>query len=57
MAPEYPGISDSPTIDDWDPPFPIDLRRVRPQDEAYWNELPHDAEGVHPAGGRPAPVA
>ena len=38
MSPEYPGISDSTTIDDWDPPFPIDLRRVRPQDEAYWNE-------------------
>ena len=30
MAPSYPGISDSPTLDDWDPPFPIDLRRVRP---------------------------
>ena len=38
MAPDYPGISDSTTIDDWDPPFPIDLRRVRPQDEAYWNQ-------------------
>jgi putative ABC transport system permease protein len=38
MSPEYPGISDSTTIDDWDPPFPVDLRRVRPQDEAYWNE-------------------
>jgi ABC-type lipoprotein release transport system permease subunit len=38
MAPEYPGISDSTSIDDWDPPFPVDLRRVRPQDEAYWNQ-------------------
>ena len=37
MSPEYPGISDSTTIDDWDPPFPVDLRRVRPQDEAYWD--------------------
>jgi ABC-type lipoprotein release transport system permease subunit len=36
MAPRYPGISDSPTLDNWDPPFPIDLSRVRPQDEAYW---------------------
>lgn len=36
MAPRYPGITDSPTLDNWDPPFPIDLSRVRPQDEAYW---------------------
>jgi ABC-type lipoprotein release transport system permease subunit len=38
MAPDYPGISDSATIDDWDPPFPIDLRRVRPLDEMYWQQ-------------------
>ena len=25
MAPTYPGITDSPTLDDWDPPFPVDL--------------------------------
>ncbi|MBI4485799.1 MAG: ABC transporter permease [Acidobacteria bacterium] len=36
LAPVYPGISDSPTLDDWDPPFPIDLGRVRPADEEYW---------------------
>ena len=34
MGPDYPGISDSTTIDDWDPPFPIDSgacgRRTRP---------------------------
>ena len=57
MAPDYPGISDSATIDEWDPPFPVDLRRVRPQDEAYLERAPHDAEGVRPAGGGPTPVA
>ena len=36
LAPEYPGITDSDKLRDWDPPFPIDLRRIRPQDEAYW---------------------
>jgi ABC-type lipoprotein release transport system permease subunit len=36
LAPAYPGISDSPTLEDWDPPFPIDLRRVRKVDEEYW---------------------
>jgi ABC-type lipoprotein release transport system permease subunit len=37
LAPVYPGISDSASLADWDPPFPIDLRRIRPADEAYWN--------------------
>lgn len=36
LAPAYPGITDSPTLDDWNPPFPVDLRRVRPVDEEYW---------------------
>lgn len=38
MAPTYPGITDSPTLDDWDPPFPVDLRRVRKVDEEYWEK-------------------
>ena len=37
LAPEYPGISDAPTISDWDPPFPMDLGRIRKVDEDYWN--------------------
>ena len=37
MAPSFPGISDSPTLESWDPPFPVDLRRIRPQDERYWS--------------------
>jgi ABC-type lipoprotein release transport system permease subunit len=36
LAPRFPGISDSDTLADWDPPFPLDLRRVRPADEEYW---------------------
>ena len=36
LAPTYPGISESETLADWDPPFPIDLRRVRRVDEDYW---------------------
>src|SRR5687768_14646037 len=36
LAPVLPGISNSPTLSDWDPPFPVDLRRVRPVDEQYW---------------------
>jgi hypothetical protein len=38
LAPVYPGISDSLSLRDWDPPFPLDLRRIRPVDEAYWEK-------------------
>lgn len=38
LTPEYPGISDAQTMADWDPPFPVDLKRVRPKDEDYWEE-------------------
>jgi putative ABC transport system permease protein len=37
LAPEYPGITVARSLADWDPPFPIDLSRVRPIDEKYWN--------------------
>jgi ABC-type lipoprotein release transport system permease subunit len=38
LVPVYPGITDSPTFSDWDPPFPIELRRVRQVDEDYWRD-------------------
>jgi len=38
LVPDYPGISDSDSLSDWDPPFPMDLGLIRPQDEAYWEE-------------------
>jgi putative ABC transport system permease protein len=38
LAPVYPGISDADTLGDWNPPFPIDLKRVRPVDEEYWKQ-------------------
>ena len=38
FAPTYPGITEASTLADWDPPFPIDLGRVRPVDEDYWKK-------------------
>jgi len=38
LAPDYPGITGSNSLADWDPPFPIDLARVRPADERYWEQ-------------------
>ena len=38
LVPDYPGISDSDTLSDWDPPFPMDLGLIRSKDEVYWKE-------------------
>jgi putative ABC transport system permease protein len=38
MTPTYPGITNASALRDWDPPFPIDLKRVRPIDEDYWDK-------------------
>jgi putative ABC transport system permease protein len=38
FAPDYPGITETNSLRDWDPPFPIDLKRVRPRDEEYWKK-------------------
>jgi putative ABC transport system permease protein len=38
LVPDYPGISESESLSDWDPPFPVDLGRIRKQDEDYWKE-------------------
>ena len=38
LAPQYPGITESKSLHDWDPPFPLDLSRVRPSDEQYWKQ-------------------
>jgi putative ABC transport system permease protein len=39
LAPVYPGLTDSASMSGWDPPFPVDLRRVRPVDEDYWKRF------------------
>jgi putative ABC transport system permease protein len=38
LVPEYPGITNAKRYADWDPPFPMDLRRIRPRDEEYWDK-------------------
>jgi ABC-type antimicrobial peptide transport system permease subunit len=39
LVPQYPGITETQHLSDWDPPFPIDLGRVRKQDENYWEQF------------------
>jgi ABC-type lipoprotein release transport system permease subunit len=39
LAPVYPGISETDDLSDWEPPFPLDLGRVRDKDEEYWDRF------------------
>ncbi len=39
LTPVIPGIHDAANIADWDPPVPIDLNRIRPRDEEYWDRF------------------
>lgn len=38
LVQEVPGIAGTENMADWDPPFPVELGRVRPQDETYWDD-------------------
>jgi ABC-type lipoprotein release transport system permease subunit len=48
LAPSYPGITGSESVSDWDPPFPIDLKRVRQVDEDYWRDYRTTPKGFVP---------
>jgi putative ABC transport system permease protein len=39
LTPAFPGIDQARDIASWSPPFPVDLHRVRPRDEAYWHRF------------------
>jgi ABC-type lipoprotein release transport system permease subunit len=36
--PEFPGIAEADSNADWTPGLPLDLTRIRPKDETYWDE-------------------
>jgi ABC-type antimicrobial peptide transport system permease subunit len=38
LVPEYPGITGTESLSDWDPPFPVDLSRIEKRDEDYWDQ-------------------
>jgi ABC-type antimicrobial peptide transport system permease subunit len=39
LAPVIPGLSDAGNCRDWKTGVPVDLKKIRPQDEAYWKAL------------------
>ena len=49
LVPEYPGITTALHLADWDPPFPLDLGRVRPVDEDALPPSLRDEAAAHAA--------
>jgi len=39
LTPELKGVTDQLKMNDWDPPFPYDARRIREVDEDYWDDF------------------
>lgn len=37
LTPEVPGVTDQASIADWDAPFPFEYKRIRAQDDKFWN--------------------
>jgi ABC-type lipoprotein release transport system permease subunit len=50
LAPIYPGITEAKRLGDWDPPFPIDLSRIRRVDEDYWDRYRTTPKAFIPIG-------
>ena len=50
LTPDYPGLADATNMADWEAPFPLDLNRVRPRDEDYW-DLYRDAPKAFVSAG------
>mgnify|MGYP002622455674 CR=1 FL=1 len=36
LMPEFPGIAKAEKTEHWDAGFPVDMKKIRPKDEAYW---------------------
>lgn len=38
LMPDFPGLTDAENCRDWDTGLPVDSGRIRPEDEAYWDQ-------------------
>lgn len=38
LMPPFPGVADAENCRDWEPGVPVDLKRIRDKDEAYWDQ-------------------
>ncbi len=48
LTPDFPGITEARSMKSWDPPFPVDLNRIRPKDEEYWDHYRATPKAVIP---------
>ncbi|MCF8299120.1 MAG: ABC transporter permease [Saprospiraceae bacterium] len=39
LMPDFPGLADAESCDDWQTGIPVDLEKIRDKDEKYWNEF------------------
>ena len=51
--PAFPGLADVDNCRDWKPGIPVDLDKIRPKDEQYWNEHRGTPKAFRHPGGRP----
>ena len=38
LMPDFTGLADMEDCADWEPGIPVDLNKIRPKDEAYWDD-------------------
>jgi ABC-type lipoprotein release transport system permease subunit len=38
LMPDFPGLKDAEHCSEWDPGLPVDLDKIREQDETYWDD-------------------
>lgn len=38
LTPVFPGAEGAENLSEWDPTFPMEMSRIRPQDETYWDD-------------------
>ena len=38
LMPKFPGMTDANSCSDWDPGIPVNLKKIRAKDEAYWEK-------------------
>ncbi len=46
LTPDFPGIANADSFSAWDPPFPLDMQRIRPRDDEYWEKYRATPKGI-----------
>ncbi len=53
LVPHIPGLTDAGSCRDWEPGLPVELDKIRPKDEQYWDQYGAAPKAlVHPAAAK-----